>query len=151
EHTKAHLGFFDTSNAGPVPLESFISPGAQRDPLPAITSPTRRAANDAPFPPRADQVVEVVVDGEAVAYPLSILTYHGVVNDTIAGTPVAIWHDPISNGLAVFRRDVSPTRDGKEELREPREFRLAGLLVHGSAALYDAQSRSLFSPLDGLG
>ncbi len=149
EHTKDHLGLFDTSNAA-FDLTAFVSPGAKRDPLPAITTPEHELAKDAKFPPRTDLVVEVEIDGEAVAYPMSILTYHGVINDTIAGVPIAVWFDPISNGLTVFRRDLAPTRSGMTE-GEPREFRLAGLLVRGSAALYDAQSKSLYSPLDGIG
>lgn len=146
QHTKDHLGLFDTS-APAIPIEAFISPGAKRDPLPAIMSPKRVAAKGAAFPPGSDLVVEVIVDGVPVAYPMSVLTYHGVVNDTIGETPVAVWFDAISNGLAVFRRDVQPAKG------EPIacEFRLAGLLVHGSAALYDAKSLTIFSPLDGIG
>jgi hypothetical protein len=146
EHTKDHLGLFDTSTPA-FALDAFISPGSRRDPLPAIESPERVPAKGATFPPSSDLVVEVVVDGQAVAYPVSVLTYHGVVNDTIGDTPVAVWFDAISNGLAVFRRDVQPARGETTEC----EFRLAGLLVHGSAALYDARSLTLFSPLDGVG
>jgi hypothetical protein len=149
EHTKNHLGLFDTSNPA-FDLVAFVSAGSKRDPLPAILTPEREPAKDATFPPRTDLVLEVVIDGEAVAYPMSLLTYHGVINDTIAGTPIAVWFDPISNGLAVFRRDLRPTRAGVAQ-GDPREFRLAGLLVRGSAALYDSQSKSLFSPLDGFG
>jgi hypothetical protein len=149
EHTRNHLGLFDTSNPA-FDLTAFVSPGAKRDPLPAIGSAEREPAKDAAFPPRTDLVLEVVVDDEAVAYPMSVLTYHGVINDTVGDTPIAVWFDPISNGLAVFRRDLEPTRSGISQ-GDPREFRLAGLLIRGSAALYDTQSKSLFSPLDGLG
>ncbi len=149
EHTQNHLGLFDTSNPA-IDLAAFVSPGAKRDPLPAIVAPEHELAKDAKFPPRSDLVVEVEINGEAVAYPMCILTYHGVINDTVAGTPIAVWFDPISNGLAVFRRDLAPTREGAAP-DDPREFRLAGLLVRGSAALYDDQSKSLYSPLDGMG
>lgn len=92
----------------------------------------------------------VEVDGMAVAYPLGVLIYHSVINDTIGEIPVAIWHDPISGGLAAFRRDVTPNRaiSGSETARE---FRLAGLLLHGSSVLYDRATKSLFSPLEGRG
>lgn len=147
QHTEDHLGLFDTRDPA-FPLDEFVSPGAKRDPLPAIAAPVREPAADTNFPPDDGLVVEVVVEGEAVAYPLAILTYHGVVNDVIAGAPVAVWFDPISYGLAVFRRDPVPVRG---DVVEPLEFRLAGLLVRGGAALYDRQTQSLFSPLDGVG
>lgn len=146
DHTRDHLGLFDTSTPA-FALDAFISPGSKRDPLPAIMTPERVPAKGASFPPASDLVVEVIVEGRAVAYPISVLTYHGVVNDTIGETPVAVWFDAISNGLAVFRRDV-PAARGEATVCE---FRLAGLLVHGSAALYDAKSLTLFSPLDGIG
>lgn len=146
EHTRQQLSLFDTRNPA-FPLDAFISPGAKRDPLPALTAPSRVPAKGAAFPPKNDLVVEVVVDGRAVAYPVSVLTYHGVVNDTIGGAPVAVWHDAISNGLAVFRRDVQSRKGDAPAC----EFRLSGLLVRGSASLYDAKSLALFSPLDGEG
>lgn len=148
EHTKTMLGLFDTGSLV-VERDRFLAPGSRRDPLPAITDPTRRAAEGADFPSPKDPVVLVEIDGLAVAYPLGVLTYHCVVNDSIAGVPVAVWYDPISNGLAVFRRDPEPVRAGAE--RAALELRVAGLLLHGSSALYDRATKALFSPIEGRG
>lgn len=139
QHTRDLLAQFDTRNPT-VDLDKIFSPGATRDPLPALTNPARTPAAGATFPPGEEPVTVVTLDGETVAYPRSVLTYHGVVNDEIAGVPVAVWHDPISGSTAVFKRRVRG---------EVREFRLAGLLLHGAAALYDARTMSLVSPLDG--
>lgn len=35
-------------------------------------------------------VIGVVVDGEARAYPIDLLSRHEIVNDTIAGHPIAV-------------------------------------------------------------
>lgn len=37
-----------------------------------------------------DMVLGVVVEGEARAYPVGILAYHHVVNDVVAGQPLAV-------------------------------------------------------------
>lgn len=148
EHTRTMLGLFDTTGLV-VARDRLLAPGSRRDPLNAVVDPVRRAAEGADFPGVKEPIVMLEVEGVSVAYPMSVLTYHGVVNDTIGATPVAIWHDPISNGIAAFRRDVTPARGGERDA--PVEFRLAGLLLHGSSVLYDRASKSLFSPIEGRG
>lgn len=148
EHTKTMLGLFDTTRLV-VERDRFLAPGSRRDPLQALVGPARREAEGAPFPGPKEPVVMVEIDGHAVAYPLGVLTYHSVVNDTIGAVPVTVWYDPISNGMAVFRRDPAPTREGVA--RDPLELRVAGLLLHGSSVLYDRASKALFSPIEGRG
>lgn len=149
DHTTMMLGLFDTSGLV-VTRERFLAPGSRRDPLSALVAPARRPADGADFPGAKEPVVMLEVDGLAVAYPLGALIYHAVINDTIGDTPVAIWYDPISGGLAAFRRDV-PARRAISGAETPREFRLSGLLLHGSSVLYDRGTKSLFSPLEGRG
>src|SRR5690606_34579947 len=69
------------------------------------------------------------------------------VHDEVSGVPIAVWYDPISNATAVFKRELLGAPEGHASARE---FRLAGLLVHGTSALYDAGTKSLVSPLDGM-
>jgi len=46
-------------------------------------------AADADFVKPEDLVLGVVVNGEAVAYPVNQLAYHHVVNDSVGGVPIA--------------------------------------------------------------
>ena len=41
----------------------------------------------------SDKVIGVVLNGVVCAYPLRVLVWHEVVNDTVAGVPVAICTD----------------------------------------------------------
>ena len=56
------------------------------NPLPAASF---AQISDAAFVADADQVMAVVVNDEAVAYPIREMAYHHVVEDTIGGTPIA--------------------------------------------------------------
>jgi hypothetical protein len=46
------------------------------------------------------------VNGIAKAYPLRILIWHEIVNDTIGGVPVAVTYCPLCNSAIVFDRFV---------------------------------------------
>jgi hypothetical protein len=52
----------------------------------------------------SDRVVGVVVDGITRAYPLRLLVWHEVVNDTLAGIPIAVTYAPLADGAMVLDR-----------------------------------------------
>jgi len=89
-----------------------------------------------------DRVIGVVVGGVARAYPVRVLAWHEVVNDTLGGLPLAVcWH-PLS-GVAV----VLDRRHGEEIL----ELGVSGLVWNSHHLLYDrrpeANRESLWAPL----
>ena len=75
-----------------------------------------------------DRVAGIVVNGEARAYPLSILNAHEVVNDVVGGVPVAITFSPLTDSLVAFDRRI----DGTE-----RTFHVSGLLLNSNLVMYD--------------
>ncbi len=75
-----------------------------------------------------DRVIGVSLEGRARAYPLSILNWHEIANDRLAGIPIAVTYSPLTEGAAVFDRRV----DG-----EILEFGFSGLLLNGSLLMYD--------------
>jgi hypothetical protein len=75
-----------------------------------------------------DRVAGVVVNGEARAYPLSILNAHEVVNDVVGGVPIAITFSPLTDSLVAFDRRI----DGTE-----RTFHVSGLLLNSNLVMYD--------------
>ncbi|MDH3585199.1 MAG: DUF3179 domain-containing protein, partial [Phycisphaerae bacterium] len=77
-------------------------------------------------------VVGVVVDGHARAYPLRILRWHEIVNDTLGDVPVAVTYDPLCDSIVVFDRRV-----GGETL----SFGFSGLLHNSNLVLYDRRKQ----------
>jgi hypothetical protein len=63
-----------------------------KDAIPAIrdTSPLLVPAGEARGVRDGDQVLGVTIDGESRAYPIPFLSWHEVVNDAIAGLPIAV-------------------------------------------------------------
>ncbi len=87
-----------------------------------------------------DRVLGVVIGGEARAYPLRILNAHEVVNDTLAGVPIAVTYSGLCDSALAFRRTI----DGRV-LR----FGVSGLLLDSNLVMYDldAEKPSLWSQL----
>ena len=79
---------FDLDNAI-VPKEQILSGGPPKDGIPAILSPRFVPPDKADFLDDDDIVIGVTVGGEARAYPIKILNWHEVVNDTVNGVPIA--------------------------------------------------------------
>jgi Protein of unknown function (DUF3179) len=55
------------------------------NPLP---SPAYAKSADATFLTDDDRVLSVTIGGESVAYPIRLMAYHHVVEDTVGGTPI---------------------------------------------------------------
>ena len=91
-----------------------------------------------------DRVVGVIVNGEARCYPISVLTVHEVINDTMAGVPIAVTYHPWCDSVVVFERRLSG---------EAVELAASGLLIDSNQVLYDRRDEieqsSLFRQLTG--
>ena len=85
-------------------------------------------------------VIVVEVDGDRRAYPLAIMTQHEIVNDVIGGEPVAVTYCPLCNSGLAFRRTVGGT---------VLDFGTSGRLFQSNLVMYDRQTRSLWTQLDG--
>lgn len=98
-----------------------------------------------------DRIVGVVINGEARAYPISVLTVHEIINDTVGGIPIAVTYSWPSDAVRVFDRRV-----GDEVL----EFGVSGLIYNANLLMYDRRdtdpsidykdrNESLWSQLQG--
>jgi hypothetical protein len=112
-----------------VPREKIVSSGLLRDEMPALADPAVIRADEVTrsFLVGNDKVVGLHIAGEARAYPLRMLVWHEVVNDTVGGTPVVVTYHPLSEGLAVFDRRL----DG-----EMLTFGVSGLLYQSNLLMY---------------
>jgi hypothetical protein len=73
-----------------VPVPALSTGGLPKDAIPALYNPEFVAVEQADFLGPAEQVIGVIINGEARAYPIRILTGHEIVNDEIRGRPIAV-------------------------------------------------------------
>jgi hypothetical protein len=113
-----------------VPREWIMGGGPPKDGIPALFTDLRERPGEATWLELDDRVIGVEISGEAVAYPLRILNYHEVFNDTVGGTPVAVTYCPLCDSVSVLDR-----RQGDDV----REFGVSGLLHNSNVLIYDRQ------------
>ena len=132
-----HAPPFDLGNAI-IDRRQIHSGGPPKDGIPALTKPRFVSAEDADYLAPEDRVIGVARGDDIRAYPLAILNYHEVVNDTVDGTPLAVTYCPLCDSATVFDRRTS--------LGE-REFGVSGLLFNSNVLMYDrsGESDSLWS------
>ena len=88
-----------------------------------------------------EPVLGVTYNGESHAYPIAIMNWHEVVNDTINGMPIALTYSPLcGTGMAFFRR-VNGTFT---------TFGVSGKLYNNNAILYDRLEGNLWQQFDGV-
>ena len=83
------LSGFNVDNAI-VPQDEILSGGPPKDGIPAILKPNFVNPAQAEFLNRSDQVIGVRIGKQARAYPIKILNWHEVVNDTLNGVPIVV-------------------------------------------------------------
>ncbi len=132
-----HLLGFYVGNAT-IPREEILRGGPPKDGIPAILQPRFVRAGRAGFMKRDDLVLGIAGEETQRAYPLRIVVWHEVVNDTVDGVPVAVTYCPLCGTCMVFDRRVNG-----EELT----FGVSGLLYNSDVLMYDHQSESLWSQL----
>jgi hypothetical protein len=116
-----------------VPLEEIVSGGPPKDGIPAIDDPQFvSAANTRGLSPH-EPVISVRFHGAARAYPLRILIWHEIVNDSLNGMPIAVTFCPLCYSAVVFDRRV----DGRV-----LSFGTTGKLRHSDLVMYDRQTES---------
>lgn len=133
---------FDENAPAQVPLSELIQGCPARDCIPAIENPRFVSADNADFLADDDIVLAISVDGVHRAYPTSILSRHEIVNDTIAGQPIAITYCPLCGSGAAFSRRI----DG-----EVTTFGVSGVLHNSDLVLYDRASNTLWAQVIGRG
>lgn len=74
-----------------IPLGEIRDGGPARDGIPALVDSKSVAAGQAgPLLRDSDRVLGVFLNGQAKAYPVRILNWHELVNDTVGGRAVLV-------------------------------------------------------------
>jgi Protein of unknown function (DUF3179) len=124
-----------------VPLGEFVSGGPGKDGIPAIDEPKFVSVSDGDdWLENREPIIELELEETARAYPLQILVWHEIVNDTVAGRPVAVTFCPLCNTALVFDRRV----DGRV-----LDFGTTGNLRSTDLVMYDRQTESWWQQFGG--
>jgi len=120
-----------------IPLSEIHKGLPERDRIPPLDQPADQAPGEAPWPDD-EAIIGVVLNDEAKAYPISILVWHELVNDTLGQRPILVSYCPLCGTALVFDRQIA----GKT-----RSFGVSGLLYLSDLLLYDRESESLWSQI----
>ncbi|MCP4381139.1 MAG: DUF3179 domain-containing protein [Hyphomicrobiales bacterium] len=122
-------------------LDNVLSGGPPRDGIPSIDAP-KFVPVDTDDLDLADRepVISLEVNGEAKAYPLRVMMWHEIANDTIGGMPVAVTYCPLCNASIVFDATV----DG-----QMLEFGTTGKLRNSDLVMYDRTTDSWWQQFSG--
>lgn len=137
---------FPWDRSAPAVLDGFdfeqvIRGGPPPDGIPAIDEPCFESleAGDAWLEPQSP-VLTVEVDGDARAYPLSIMTLHEIVNDVVGGEPLVVTYCPLCNSGLAFERTVEG---------QVLDFGTSGRLFQSNLVMYDRQTKALWIQFTG--
>jgi len=121
-------------------LSRLRSGGPPPDGIPSIDAPVFQNAASVDHLSATAPVLALEIDGDARAYPLDIMVWHEIVNDTVGGQPVAVQYCPLCNSATVIDRRV----EGRV-----LEFGVSGLLFNSSLVMFDRQTETLWSHFAG--
>ncbi len=140
---KAEFPLTDFSRST-IPFREVTEGGPGKDGIRSIDNP-RFVRLNTPYPLQLgpkEPVISFSHGGEARAYPLRILIRHEIVNDTIAGLPIAVTYCPLCDSAVVFDRRF----DGRV-----LDFGTTGKLRHSDMVMYDRQTESWWQQFVGGG
>lgn len=123
-----------------VDFVDILSGGPPKDGIPSIDDPKFWPVSEIKGLEEHEPVLSVTVNGETKAYPLRILTWHEIVNDTIGGTPVAVTYCPLCNAAVVFDRRIQGG---------VTEFGVSGKLRYSDMIMYDRVTESWWQQFTG--
>jgi Protein of unknown function (DUF3179) len=124
-----------------VPYSEILSGGPPKDGIPAIDDPRFVSVEEAiSWLEPKEPVILFRVGDDVRAYPIQIVMWHEIVNDTVGGVPVVVTFCPLCNTAIAFERTV----DGRE-----LSFGTTGRLRFSNLIMYDRQTESWWQQATG--
>src|SRR6516162_300965 len=110
----------------------IIPGGPPPDGIPAIDHPRFLRPAQVSFLSADEPVLALQIGADARAYPVQILIWHEIVNDTVGGVPVTITYCPLCNTAIAYDRRAAG---------RVLSFGTSGLLYDSNLLMYDRQTR----------
>lgn len=125
-----------------IRLEEIVWGGVKVDGIPSLDNPKLMAASDASYLRDDDLVFGVEINGDARAYPLRIMGWNEMFNDTIGGVPVALAYCTLCGAGILFETRL-PGRAA------PLVFGSSGFLYRSNKLMFDRDTDSLWNQFTG--
>jgi len=125
-----------------IRIEEIVWGGVKKDGIPALTNPRFLSPADASYLNDDDLVFGVEINGDARAYPLRILDWHEMFNDTIGGVPVSLAYCTLCGSGILYETTV-------EGYPQPFVFGSSGFLFRSNKLMYDTYTHSLWNQFTG--
>ena len=123
-----------------VEFHEILSGGPPKDGIPPIDNPIFKPVSAIAHLDDREPVIGLMINGDARAYPLQVMTWHEIVNDNVGGTPVTVTYCPLCNAAIVFDARV----DG-----EALSFGTTGKLRNSDLIMYDRKTESWWQQFVG--
>jgi hypothetical protein len=124
-----------------VPYSEILSGGPPKDGIPSIDRPNFQSTQEADeWLEDREPVVFVQVGEDARAYPIQILIWHEIVNDTVGGDPLIVSFCPLCNTAIAFKRTFNGT---------VLDFGTSGRLRYSNLIMYDRQTETWWQQATG--
>lgn len=124
-----------------VDPDSIVTVSRERDFFESIDDPKYVPVSEADYLPD-EPVISVSINGDARAYPQSVMIWHEIVNTEVGGKPVSVTFCPLCNSAMVFDRRV-----GDRVL----DFGVSSMLRYNDLVMYDRQTESWWQQFVGKG
>ncbi|MCF6321686.1 MAG: DUF3179 domain-containing protein [Rhizobiaceae bacterium] len=125
-----------------IRLEEIAWGGVVVDGIPSLDDPTMIDAAKADYMKGDDLVFGVAINGDARAYPLRIMGWHEMFNETIGGVPVALAYCTLCGSGILFETLV-------EGRKKPLVFGSSGFLFRSNKLMFDRETDSLWNQFTG--
>lgn len=126
--------------ASSVRLDEVVWGGVRVDGIPPLVDPASIPADEAGWLRGDEPVFGLALGGEARAYPLRVLDWHEMADDTLGGVPFALAYCTLCGAGIAYDRRV-----GERVLT----FGTSGLLMRSNKLMYDRETRSLWNQMTG--
>jgi len=123
-----------------VDTSRIISGGPPPDGIPPINEPKFQTASTVDWLRCNEPVLSLSIDGDARAYPVQVMTWHELVNDTFDDLPVTVSFCPLCNSALAYNRDLGD---------RVVTFGTSGRLFNSSLVMYDRETESLWTHFNG--
>ncbi len=123
-----------------INYKEILSGGPPKDGIPSIDNPKFVATANVKDVKDTEPVIGIAINGDARAYPLRILIWHEIVNDTVGDVSVAVTYCPLCNSAIVFERKF----EGRL-----LDFGTTGKLRNSDLVMYDRQTESWWQQFTG--
>ncbi len=132
--------FLKPSAPSTIRRDEIVWGGVKKDGIPALTLPVLVPAEQADYLDDENLVFGLSLNGAARAWPMKILSWHEMVNDTVGGEAVSLAYCTLCGAAVAYK-----TTTGGQIFT----FGSSGLLYRSNKLMYDHQTNTLWSSLTG--